>query len=234
MQKPQVVAKPVKNKAHMESVQSLESKVSEADTAKIAVDDDGIIVTANEKAAQLVKSEKEDYIGRKAIENLDISHQKQKELLEESLNSNRPDDTWTIVRDDGEKIECEVNPNLVIENNEKYIVCEIEKTGPIEMQPPCREIDSKKVREITQNTRIETPSGNLPLNVVISDMAKTLSTLEQTRKAGYTLYRSIDDRLEEEQCVENNNDTCMVLREAREMAQRIFTQLENCEDNSNE
>lgn len=76
--------------------------------------------------------------------------------------------------------------------------------------------------EIARNLRINAPSGEIPLNLLMRDLIESHVELEQTKNAALTLHAAIDARLQEAERVDSNSDQCDVLREAKKIAFGLY------------
>jgi PAS domain S-box-containing protein len=101
------------------------------------------------------------------------------------------------------------------DDNSAFVSLTIENVDSknIESVAPTRldELDENLVAEVTQNIRIEAPDENFTLQEIILDTMVSHNQLEDMKKGGLTLYKVIDERLQEEE--ERNPDSieCEVL-----------------------
>lgn len=230
MQKPQDGSKPPTD-SNMKEIHDLSKAVKSENKGMTLVDSNGVVVHANDKAQKLFRAENK-LEGERCADRVDISEEKQAELLEEALNDNREDDVWPFVRDDGTKIECQVHPEKVTINGEPYVACEFTPVEDIDDEPEetetdvLEEIPDEEIQEIAQNIRIESDDGKIPLDSIMLDIAVMQNELQQSKEGAYTLYRVLSDRLEEEKEKKADPAIIEVIRQVRDSAQGIYLRVE--------
>lgn len=87
-------------------------------------------------------------------------------------------------------------------------------------------IDSDRLEELGKNIRIDSPEGEMPLNLVMMDLIVGHNEVEQHKKGALALYSALDERLMEEQDKTDNKETVELLKEVKEAAFGLYLRIQ--------
>jgi PAS domain S-box-containing protein len=205
-----------------------EDAVENNDVPTTLVNKDGLIVDANEAAVDQYGYPKEELLEMTVMDAVCKPTIEHGRMLAEAIQGDKDPEVVEMIHGDGYPMDVRVVPESTTIDGEKYVLCETEVlSSSEEKQTRCiDDLSDIEVQEISENIRITTESGTRPLNQIIWDIGEMHNEIEQARIASYELYRAIDDRLEEEQCVNGENNNCRVLRNVRESVRRLIERVE--------
>lgn len=175
--------------------------------------------------------EEEELIGMNLADIVVDPHFEFGQKFEEMLIGNCHHCTTEIIDSDGSIIEIEYDAEPVTHDGESCVEVTIVDAVQIESaedSDPATfdNIDNTDLEEISQNVRVDAPSGEMPLNAVMMDLAVGHNELEQYKKGALSLQKAIDERLQEEQSCNPDSKTCEVLEEVRDAAFGLYLRIQ--------
>lgn len=91
---------------------------------------------------------------------------------------------------------------------------ELNKTKPNEMD------------EILKNVRIESPAGEMTLEEIMFDLLVAQNEIEQYKNGALTMHKMLDERLQEEEKINGNAETCRILQEIKQDALTLYERID--------
>jgi PAS domain S-box-containing protein len=194
------------------------------------INENGTIVWANRVAEEELRTTTENLLGAKVGQfvpemKIDDGKKLARVLSGETLKFERE-----MLREDGSTFFAEIRAEPIETDGNVHCLSSYEKTA--EWKPP-RESSSKmehpdptdiddipeeEIQEIAQNIRIDAPSGDMPLNMIILDLLTGHNELEQYKNGSLALYKSIDQRLQEEKQKNSDEKVIKVLKAVKRSA----------------
>jgi len=87
-------------------------------------------------------------------------------------------------------------------------------------------ITDERLQEIVQNIRIDAPDGKMSLNAIMVDLAVGHNELEQYKHGALSLYKAVDERLQEEERRNPNSAEIDVLSEVKDAAFGLYLRIQ--------
>jgi len=201
------------------------------------VDKSGAFVAVNEKSAELHGYSKGEMVGMHLTDFMVNPTLEQGMLLQKAIESEGVEAGGKIATNDGKIKEIAVVADGIEhpDRNGQCVKIEIDVLSERDQEPKATEgeisnsldhIPDWEIAEISNNIRIDAPSGEMTLGAIMLDLAVMHNEVEQTKQGAYNLYVALDDRLAEEERRDGNDVVCDIIREAKETAFGLFLRIE--------
>jgi len=87
-------------------------------------------------------------------------------------------------------------------------------------------LSSDRLKEVVKTVRVDAPSGEMPLNAILLDLAESHNELEQYKKGALGLTQALDEALIEAKEHNPESDEVQVLQAAKESAFGLYLRLQ--------
>lgn len=197
------------------------------------INSDGDFVEITNEACEVHCRDREELLDLNISDIVASSPVKAGQVFQCMLNGNCENSSAEVICGDGSVIEIQSKAEPITfggENCVKMTMVNTTEVESIETEPNSNVLeglDSQKATEVVQNTRIDGPEGEMPLNKVMLDLVVAHNELEEYKKGALTLYTGLDQRLIEEQNRNPDSDTCAVLREIKESAFEVYSRVQD-------
>jgi len=213
---------------------NVEIEVKKNDKPTIILNSNGEYVGANQKGLECHGYDRDEFIGLNCNNTVGQEKIEAGIFLERIINGKYVETDLHIIRKDGSSYTAEVVGIPIEVDGEKYAKVVIHNTeekpkNEIDKQvdeSTFAEINEAELEQIVQNIRVDAPSGEMPLNAIMFDLAVGHNELEKYKEGSLSLYNAIDERLQEEQEINPNSKDCDVLREVKKTAFGLYLRLQ--------
>lgn len=201
------------------------------------VDEDGTVVWTNREAAKVRRTTVGGLVGTETERLVPEVSIKDGKRFERILRGETFEFERELLRDDGSTFYADIRAEPIEIDGEVHCLSTYEKTREgrpptetsAEEEPPdpttIDDIPEKELQEITQNIRVDAPSGKMPLNAIMLDLAAGHNELEQYKQGSLSLYKTIDERLQEEEQKGSDSNTIKVLEAVKRSAFGLYLRL---------
>lgn len=87
-------------------------------------------------------------------------------------------------------------------------------------------LSSDRLKEVVKTVRVDAPSGEMPLNAILLDLAESHNELEQYKKGALGLTQALDEALIEAEKLNPDSDEVKVLQAAKDSAFGLYLRLQ--------
>lgn len=201
------------------------------------VNEGGEVVWANREAAKIRRTTVGGLVGTEIEQLVPEMSLRDGKLFERILSGESFEFERELLRDDGSTFFADVSAEPIEIDGDVHCFTSYEKASEgrpptetsLEMEPPdptnIDDISEAELQEITQNIRVDAPSGKMPLNAIMLDLAAGHNELEQYKKGSLALYKTIDERLQEEEQKNTDSKTIKVLEAVKRSAFGLYLRL---------
>lgn len=211
-----------------------ELEVEESEKAAILINSDYLFVGVNELKLKETGYNREEIIGQHCNNTIVSGGVKAGAGLQRVLDGEEMEGEIELRRKDGSTYishQRAVPVEVDGETFAKAVTVDVEETsgGSASKDVDAATFDgisTEQLEEIVKNVRIDAPSGEMPLNAVLLDLAVGHNELEKYKQGALSIHQAIDERLIEEK--KNNPDSpeVEVLREAKRSAFGLYLRVQ--------
>jgi len=208
----------------------------------VLINEVGEYVEVNDAALDLHGYERKQFEEMMVTELADTDPLKHGKFLEKALNGEKEPEVFITNHADGHQLKVRVETETTEIDGDTYIISEHEMVEVLDETPQSSKgngdgsnpdydlnldhIPDWEIAEISNNIRIDSPSGEMTLGSIMLDLAVMHNEIEQTKQGAYNLYLALDDRLAEEEKRNGSEVTCDIIQEAKETAFGLFLRIE--------
>jgi PAS domain S-box-containing protein len=208
--------------------------VPEQENPAVLLNADGEYVGANEKALDCHRYELDELLELSSCDVLVEDQVKAGAALGKVMRGEEVEIELHIQRGDGSSYIADALGHRVEVDGEPYCevitrdITEYENNGAEQEvdESSFDHINADELEQIVQNIRVDAPSGEMPLNAIMLDLAVGHNELEQYKEGALSLHKAVDERLQEEEQHNPDSKECDVLREVKKAAFGLYLRLQ--------
>jgi hypothetical protein len=209
----------------------------------------GDFVAVSEEAADLYRYDREEMLNMRCFDLTTIETIPEKGNLPTLFDGSTHEITFEVKLGDGSLAEATHTSEKVeeadcrhLDTEEDYcdvLVTEVDDVTVIEeanesnSDSTMKEVDAsafdeispEELNQIVKNTRVDAPSGKMPLSKIMLDLAVSHNKIEQYKQGAFSLYDALNQRLDEEQEKNPDSDTAKVLEEIASSAFGMYLRI---------
>ena len=208
------------------------------DMPSAILNSDGEIVWVNDKGIQEIRCDREDLPGTSITQLIANSNFEHGQLFERGISGEIEQLEVEVVLGDGTigLLECNLSPIKI--EGEKHVIVRfqvLKEVETVERGTKADEeidsdffdqIDETDLEEIVKNTRVDTPDGEMSLDLIMFDVVTGHKEIEQYKKGALSLHKAIDERLQKEEQTNPGSDECQVLKEVKKAAYGLYLRIQ--------
>lgn len=194
-------------------------------------DGDGELVNINQSGEELFGRSKEELVGLSYCDLMPHSCEETGRKFQKAIYGEIKSGSFIVKDSKDAKFNIETSIELVEDRDETMLVCTYESVEPVDDDDEAdggtrfEDISDSRVKEISQNIRVDCPSGEIPLEKMMLDIIVGHQELNQYKKGALTFYSCLSERLEEEKEINPDSDECVVLEEIKDSAFGLYLRL---------
>lgn len=218
-------------------IKQKETSSNETNHGEIIINEDGIIIDADENAEEIYRRSHEEITGLEVLDVVPEPSVTHGCLFQKHLDGTSNNAEMEILRGDGSIALMEFQTEPITVDSDKAVFC---KMRTLEEVKPANEtegflkaesfndIDRVELNDMAQNIRVDTPDGQMCVAEIILDITTGHNEIEQYKEGALTLTEAIDNRLREEEKHNPDSPEVAVLGEAKDAAFGLY---ERAQDN---
>lgn len=194
-------------------------------------------VGANKKVTDLYQMERSELLGTNSKELAVEVTMKAGQNFQKVLNGETMTVNYKLYRGDGKVIELITQLEPLELYGDKYVQAThkdwelIENTENIPgvESPPSDDfddLDPEELQEMAHNIRVSSPEGEINLDALMLDIARSHNELEQSKQGALEMVHAIDNRLKEERERNPESEEVKILEEIRHSAFGLYLRVQ--------